>query len=173
MKLGKMVKITDLRSVWKNEPRNFSKWLAEEENLNMLGKEIGVDMTLEQLESCRREAKRLCLAGWYELSDTAACLHECNGIGARWMGWFCKVLNFIFPSLVTASAIHDMRYFRHSGERDKWDDEFESNCRIILRDRYRKFNPVRYAGYYLVHKLRVALTIGGSIAWNISKENIK
>lgn len=51
MKLGKMVKITDLRSVWKNEPRNFSKWLAEEENLNMLGKEIGVDMTLEQLES--------------------------------------------------------------------------------------------------------------------------
>lgn len=51
MKLGKMVKITDLRSVWKNEPRNFSKWLAEEENLNMLGKELGVDMTLEQLES--------------------------------------------------------------------------------------------------------------------------
>ena len=51
MKLGKMMKITDLRSVWKNEPRNFSKWLAEEENLNMLGKEIGVDMALEQLES--------------------------------------------------------------------------------------------------------------------------
>lgn len=51
VKLGKMTKVTDLRSVWKSEPRNFSKWLAEEENLNLLGSEIGVDMTLEQLES--------------------------------------------------------------------------------------------------------------------------
>ena len=51
MKLGKMRKIDDLRSVWKSEPRNFSKWLSEEENLNLLSKEIGVDMYLEQLES--------------------------------------------------------------------------------------------------------------------------
>lgn len=26
MQLGKMKKIKDLRSVWKNEPKNFSKW---------------------------------------------------------------------------------------------------------------------------------------------------
>lgn len=51
MKLGKMKKITDLRSVWKNEPRNFSTWLAEEENLNLLGDEIGIELTLDQLES--------------------------------------------------------------------------------------------------------------------------
>lgn len=51
MQLGKMKKIKDLRSVWKNEPKNFSKWLSEEENLNLLGNEIGVDMTLDQLES--------------------------------------------------------------------------------------------------------------------------
>lgn len=46
-----MKKIKDLRSVWKNEPKNFSKWLSEEENLNLLGNEIGVDITLDQLES--------------------------------------------------------------------------------------------------------------------------
>ena len=51
MKLGKMKKISDLRSVWKNEPRNFSTWLAEEENLNLLANEIGIEMTLDQLES--------------------------------------------------------------------------------------------------------------------------
>lgn len=51
MQLGKMKKIKDLRSVWKNEPKNFSKWLSEEENLNLLGNEIGVDITLDQLES--------------------------------------------------------------------------------------------------------------------------
>lgn len=51
VKLGKMKKVEDLRTVWKSEPRNFSKWLAEEENLNMLGTAIGIDITLEQLES--------------------------------------------------------------------------------------------------------------------------
>ncbi|MFV8479988.1 DUF4268 domain-containing protein [Mycoplasma sp. T193] len=51
MELGKVNKIQDLRSVWKNEPRNFSKWLAEDENLKMLGDAINVDMTLDELES--------------------------------------------------------------------------------------------------------------------------
>ncbi|MFV8476325.1 DUF4268 domain-containing protein [Mycoplasma sp. BRA290] len=49
-KLGKITKIHDLRSIWKNEPRNFSKWLAEEENLKLLGDTINVDITLNELE---------------------------------------------------------------------------------------------------------------------------
>lgn len=127
-------------------------------------------MTPHEITEALHEALRLKLSGWELLLDTERAVAECNGIGAAWMGWFCKVLNILCPSLVTASAIHDMRYFKNQGDRHKWDDEFESNCRVILRDKYGVFNPVRYFGYYLVHKLRGALTIGGGIAWNTAKE---
>ena len=36
MKLGKLEKVKDLRSVWKHEANDFTKWLAKEENLNMI-----------------------------------------------------------------------------------------------------------------------------------------
>lgn len=46
--LGKMTKIP-LREVWAKEATHFTKWLAKEENLSILGKEI--DMELELIES--------------------------------------------------------------------------------------------------------------------------
>ena len=52
MKLGKLEKIKDLRSVWKHEANDFTRWLAEEENLKTLGDEIGID-----IELLSREAK--------------------------------------------------------------------------------------------------------------------
>ena len=51
MQLGKMKRIDDLRKVWPNEAMNFTKWLAEEENLEELGKAVGVDIDLEERES--------------------------------------------------------------------------------------------------------------------------
>ena len=50
-KLGKMTRITDLRSVWPHEANNFTKWLAEEENLSLLGDTIDMDLELEERES--------------------------------------------------------------------------------------------------------------------------
>ncbi len=50
-KLGKMTKIEDLRMVWPNEPLDFTKWLAEEENLSLLGDTIGLELKLERQES--------------------------------------------------------------------------------------------------------------------------
>ncbi|MBR0500202.1 MAG: hypothetical protein IJJ72_04325 [Bacteroidales bacterium] len=35
-----MKRIDDLRKVWPNEATNFTKWLAEEENLEELGKAV-------------------------------------------------------------------------------------------------------------------------------------
>ena len=49
--LGKIKKITDLRSVWVHEEYDFSQWLAEEENLALLSDSIGIDIMLEELES--------------------------------------------------------------------------------------------------------------------------
>ena len=51
MKLGKIKRVTDLRSVWQHEAKDFSKWLAQENNLAQLSEAIGVDIVLEELES--------------------------------------------------------------------------------------------------------------------------
>lgn len=50
MKLGKLAKV-DLRDVWKHEASDFSKWLAEKENLDLLSDEIGIDISLIQTEA--------------------------------------------------------------------------------------------------------------------------
>ena len=50
MELSKLKKI-DLRTVWKSEPNDFSKWLSQEENLSLLGEEIGIDISLIKTEA--------------------------------------------------------------------------------------------------------------------------
>lgn len=50
MKLGKLAKI-DLREQWKHEALDFTQWLAEPENLDLLGDEIGLDLKLIQTEA--------------------------------------------------------------------------------------------------------------------------
>lgn len=50
-KLGKMIRITDLRSVWPHEANDFTKWLAQEENLALLSDAIDIDLELEERES--------------------------------------------------------------------------------------------------------------------------
>lgn len=49
--LGKIERITDLRSVWEHEAYDFSKWLSKDENLSMLSDSVGIDIALEELES--------------------------------------------------------------------------------------------------------------------------
>ncbi|MDR3265701.1 MAG: hypothetical protein LBT15_06800, partial [Synergistaceae bacterium] len=51
MKLGKMTKIIDLRTVWPHERQDFSKWLSQEENLTLLSDAVGIDIVLEETES--------------------------------------------------------------------------------------------------------------------------
>ena len=51
MKLGKIKRITDLRSIWPHEANDFTKWLADEHNLAKLGEEIGIELELEERES--------------------------------------------------------------------------------------------------------------------------
>ena len=50
-KLGKMIRITDLRSVWPHEAGDFTKWLAQEENLALLSDAIDIELELEERES--------------------------------------------------------------------------------------------------------------------------
>lgn len=50
-KLGKMTRITDLRSAWPHEANDFTKWLAEEENLALLSDAIDIELEMEERES--------------------------------------------------------------------------------------------------------------------------
>lgn len=51
MELGKIKVIKDLRSVWKNEANDFTKWLAQEENINLLGDELGLSLQIQETEA--------------------------------------------------------------------------------------------------------------------------
>jgi hypothetical protein len=49
LELGKMVRVNDLREIWKHETHDFSKWLAS--NINLLGDAINIDISLIETES--------------------------------------------------------------------------------------------------------------------------
>lgn len=48
--LGKLEKV-DIREIWKNEAKDFTSWLAKEENLTLLSDEIGISMNLITAEA--------------------------------------------------------------------------------------------------------------------------
>lgn len=50
MALGTLKKI-DVRTVWTHEAYDFTKWLAQEDNLQMLSEEIGISISLIQIEA--------------------------------------------------------------------------------------------------------------------------
>lgn len=51
IKLGNLEKIDDLRLIWKNEAYDFTPWLAEEENMSILGETIGIEISEITTES--------------------------------------------------------------------------------------------------------------------------
>lgn len=51
MKLDKLKQIKDLREIWPNEAKDFTPWLAKEDNLALLSETIGIDIVLEERES--------------------------------------------------------------------------------------------------------------------------
>ena len=49
--LGTLMEIKDLRMVWPHEALDFTPWLADEDNISLLGDAIGVDITVDETES--------------------------------------------------------------------------------------------------------------------------
>ena len=46
----KILTPVDLSEVWETEPQHFTPWLAQEENLTLLGKALGIELELEAQE---------------------------------------------------------------------------------------------------------------------------
>jgi hypothetical protein len=51
MNLGKLRKIENLRSIWEHEALDFTRWLAEIDNIQLLSEEIGVNIRVLQTEA--------------------------------------------------------------------------------------------------------------------------
>lgn len=51
VKLGTLTKVTDLRKIWLDEARDFTPGLSKEENLEILGNEVGLDIELIETEA--------------------------------------------------------------------------------------------------------------------------
>lgn len=49
--LSLLEEIHDLRTVWPHEALDFTRWLAEDENMSLLSDAIGLDLTAEETES--------------------------------------------------------------------------------------------------------------------------
>ncbi len=49
MKLGKFIKL-DLREYWKKEDKDFTPWLAKEENIQLLSETIGIELEVKMQE---------------------------------------------------------------------------------------------------------------------------
>lgn len=49
--LGKLERVEDLRTIWPNEAKHFTKWLMREDSLALLSETVGIDIVLEGSES--------------------------------------------------------------------------------------------------------------------------
>ncbi len=49
--LSKLEEVKDLREIWHDEARDFTPWLAKEENITLLADAIGIDIEVEERES--------------------------------------------------------------------------------------------------------------------------
>ena len=49
--LGRLEEITDLRAIWQDEAKDFTEWLAKEENINLLAESTGLEMSAEETQS--------------------------------------------------------------------------------------------------------------------------
>lgn len=49
--LGRLEEIKDIRSVWPDEARDFTPWLAKTENIEILSDTLGIDLTVDSTEA--------------------------------------------------------------------------------------------------------------------------
>lgn len=48
--LGRLEKV-ELRNYWKDEAKDFTPWLAEDENINLLGETVGMELEIQEKEA--------------------------------------------------------------------------------------------------------------------------
>jgi hypothetical protein len=128
-------------------------------------------MTTDELTRAKEEAQRLGLSGGELLENTSLALSECNGTGPQWLGLLAGVLSAIHPAMVTASHIHDLRYYYGGTEADRKraDGEWLTNCILVALDLYRWYDPRRYYVIHTAVKYYHLIRLGGGLSWKVGE----
>ena len=113
------------------------------------------------------------LSGVELLDDTERAQRVCNGIGAAWMPeWLRKFLGRMFPTLVLAADIHDIRYEIGGKKLNRLLDDVEmlDNGIRLANYSYRFFDPRRYVVQFVMLQFYIKLRDFGSLAFNTQED---
>lgn len=51
VKLQILKEVKNLRTVWAHEVSDFTPWLSQNDNINILADAVGIDITIDEIES--------------------------------------------------------------------------------------------------------------------------
>ena len=51
VKLQILKEVKNLRTVWAHEASDFTPWLSQDDNINILADTVGIDITVDEIES--------------------------------------------------------------------------------------------------------------------------
>lgn len=130
--------------------------------------------SLNEIEEKIQLATELNLSGAELLEDTERAQQVCNGIGAERMpSWLRWLISFLFPTLVLAADIHDIRYDVGGTEEERAaaDVEMLDNGIKLANHKYLLFSPLRYVVQFVMLQFYITLRRVGNLAWNDRSEN--
>jgi hypothetical protein len=125
--------------------------------------------TLNEVLCKQEEAIEAGLSGAELLDDTERAIRVCNGIGAAWMPeWLRALISKLFPTLVLAADIHDIRYDMGGDEIDRHMDDVEmlDNGIKLANRHYGRLDPRRYIVQFVMLQFYIKLRDYGQAAYN-------
>lgn len=105
--LGKLEKV-ELRDCWKDEAKDFTPWLAEDDNINLLGETVGMELEVQEKEAkvgtfsadilCKDINTDRCVVIENQLEKTdhdhlGKVITYCSGLNAYTAIWIAKTFN--------------------------------------------------------------------------------
>lgn len=128
--------------------------------------------SLRDIDRKIRLARKAGLSGVELLEQRDRARTVCNGIGADWMpDWLRKLISRLFPALVLAADIHDIRYYLGgtSLARLLADVEMlENGCRLA-EYAYGRFDPRRHIVQHVMLRFFMTLRKYGAMAWVVKE----
>lgn len=124
--------------------------------------------SLNEIEEKIALAKAAKLSGAELLLDRERACRVCNGIGADWMpDWLRALISKLFPTLVLAADIHDIRYELGGDEADRHaaDVEMLDNGLKLADRHYRRLDPRRYLVQFIMLQFYKTLRRCGAFAF--------
>ena len=124
--------------------------------------------SLNEIEEKIALAKAAKLSGAELLLDHERACRVCNGIGADWMpDWLRALISKLFPTLVLAADIHDIRYELGGDEADRHaaDVEMLDNGLKLADRHYRRLDARRYIVQFIMLQFYKTLRRCGAFAF--------